>query len=524
MVTNANPRARSASILLLALAAGLPLGSCSKSSAGEDEVNPGQQVQRRERRRVRTAPLEQREMVRVFETTTNVVSDLEVQVLPRMGGIVLEVLVEESDTVIEGQVLARLDPRELDNAVADSAFAHAEAEDALPRLELARLEAEARRNSANNALDNAKRDYERNQRISNEGGDGIRYVSQKDLDASRLARDNAEGDARAAQLAFERAELEAKAGEKAIERAALALERARLDRSYVEIKAPFPGVIAARTVKVGDTVTAASQLFTLTDPDALRAVFARPQEELSIFRRPRGGALAQGHGANGNGGTPGPGPRDHPQDDGGPNHATVDIDVVAEALPDQLFRGVVERISPTIDPLNGNFRVTTRIEGESERPSEDGLLPGMLVRLRIVTARHPEALVVEKRAVRREGDRSIIFIVEDGVARRRDVVTDEAFSDDDHVEIRAIDEKPLTAGMRVVVVGNRDLEDGDEVEDDNVAMESGEGGSESDEASESDGMESDVSASDGAAPDPGATSDGDAESAGDNDDADGQED
>lgn len=489
MVQHANARARSASIVSLAVLAAIPFASCSKSSAGDEDTNPGQQVQRRERRRVRTAPLEQREMVRVFETTTNVVSDLEVLVLPRMGGIVLEVLVEESDTVIQDQVLARLDPRELDNAVADSEFALAEAKDALPRLVLAQQEADARRNSANNSLANAKRDYERNLRISNESGDGIRYVSQKDLDASRLARDTAEGDARAAQLAYERAALEAKAGEKAIERAELALERAKLDRSYVEIRAPFPGVIAARTVKVGDTVTAATPLFTLTDPDALRAVFARPQEELSIFRRPPQ-APPRGHGANGNGGThmiP-----DGGHGDGGPNHASVDITVTAEALPGRVFQGIVERISPTIDPLNGNFRVTTRIEGESERPSEDGLLPGMLVRLEIVTARHPEALVVEKRAVRREGDRSIIFVVEDGVARRRDVMTDEAFSDDDHVEIRAIDEKPLVPGMSVVVVGNRDLEDGDEVEDDNVEPEEeSDGDSKTESGSDPEGVPTD---------------------------------
>jgi len=63
--------------------------------------------------------------------------------------------------------------------------------------------------------------------------------------------------------------------------------------------------------------------------------------------------------------------------------------------------------------------------------------------------------------VRREGDRSTIFVVEENRARAIEI--EEGFSDENGVEVIARGGATLTAGMRVVVVGNRDLEDGSEV-------------------------------------------------------------
>jgi len=121
-------------------------------------------------------------------------------------------------------------------------------------------------------------------------------------------------------------------------------------------------------------------------------------------------------------------------------------------------RGWIERVSPTVDPASGNFRVTARLE-TGEPP--DRLLPGMLVRLDIVTERHPDSLVVPKRAIRREGDRGVIFLVEGGVAR--EVEVEEGFTAGDYVEVLPLGEATLAEGAEVVVVGNRDLETGAEV-------------------------------------------------------------
>jgi hypothetical protein len=85
----------------------------------------------------------------------------------------------------------------------------------------------------------------------------------------------------------------------------------------------------------------------------------------------------------------------------------------------------------------------------------------MLVRLEIITERRPNALVAPKRALKREGDRSTLQLVVNGVAKTVEV--SEGFSDDAWVEVSARRGEALEAGALVIVVGNRDLEDGAEV-------------------------------------------------------------
>jgi hypothetical protein len=105
--------------------------------------------------------------------------------------------------------------------------------------------------------------------------------------------------------------------------------------------------------------------------------------------------------------------------------------------------------------------VTARLEPRAEGEPTAVLLPGMLVRLSIVTERHPDALVVPKRALRREGDRNLLFVVRDGLAR--EISVSEGFSDDEDVEVMPLEAGALKSGEPVVVVGNRDLEDGVQV-------------------------------------------------------------
>jgi hypothetical protein len=83
------------------------------------------------------------------------------------------------------------------------------------------------------------------------------------------------------------------------------------------------------------------------------------------------------------------------------------------------------------------------------------------VRLAIVTDRHADALTVPKRALEREGDRRHVLGVRDGIVRRIDV--EEGFSDEDFVEVRSSSGASLAAGDLVIVVGGRDLHDGDAV-------------------------------------------------------------
>ena len=115
--------------------------------------------------------------------------------------------------------------------------------------------------------------------------------------------------------------------------------------------------------------------------------------------------------------------------------------------------------------LNYNGRtgkVTISIDQPDARDARRHILPGMLLRIRIVTERHLDALVVPKRALLREGESYFVFVAENGIATR--VRVKAGFADSDFTEVIAVESGALTAGAPIVVVGNRDLEDGDRVE------------------------------------------------------------
>lgn len=440
-----HPSARAVLLALAVVAVMAAAGACNPSPSASSE-NDFASAKKREPARVLVEPLRVREMVRRLETTTRVESESQVQVFPRAMGVVVELFVEEGDSVESGQALAQLDDRDARLRVDDAKAGLRDARANVPKLELASRESQARLDAAERAAEQSERDHDRNVAISKGGPDTPGLISNKDLDASLLALDRARSDLATARLALERSKVEQKNGEIAVERAEVALARAELELSFTQVAAPVAGVIAERSIKLGDTVSTAAAAFTLTDPTRLRAVFYRPQRELELF----GGALGLGGspGAAANGAADG-------------RQAELSIVARSEALPGRTFGGRIERVAPTIDAASGNFRVTAKLDCTSAESNTARLLPGMLVRLEIITDRRPEALVAPKRSIRREGDRSTIQIVSNGVARSVAIV--EGFSDDEWIEVSPVGEAKLAAGQLVVVVGNRDLEDGAEV-------------------------------------------------------------
>lgn len=428
-----------AALLTLALAA------CGDKAAAKTEEQ-FEAVKQREPTPVLVQPVARREMVRRLETTTRVESEQQVQVVPRSSGLITELAVEEGQTVLAGQKLAQLDDRDTKLRLSDSRAALDEARANLPKLALSTREADSRKKSAALSFEQSERDHNRNTAISHSEGSTPGLISSKDLEASQLAVDSARSELEMAQLTYERSQVEEKNGEAAVRRAELAVQRVELELSFLQITAPIAGVIAERSIKVGDTVRAGSSAtpglpaFVVTDPDQLRAVFYRPQRELLLFHVPV-------EGSNG-----------HSQANIG---AELEIRAFAEALPNKEFRGRIERVAPTIDAASGNFRVTTRLEPAAIDDAGAKLLPGMLVRIEIITERHPDALVVPKRAIRREGDRNRVFVVRDNVAHGVEI--EEGFSDDLDVEVRGANGAQLAVGDLVVVVGNRELEEGSPV-------------------------------------------------------------
>ena len=244
------------------------------------------------------------------------------------------------------------------------------------------------------------------------------------------------------RLAEQKSRLDTKSAKSAEERALLAQKRAKRSLERCELRAPIQGVISSRTAELGGNLATGAIAFHITAPDRLRVVFYRPQRELDLFL----------------------------------GSTTITLTATAEALPGFTFEGQILRTSPTIDRTSGAFRVTAKLNPTS-LPNEAGekarLLPGMLLRLYIVTGRHADTLVVPKRSVRREGSEVFVLVAEDGAVRR--VGVSEGFTDEAHVEVTPIEGASLRSGEVVVTVGSRELQQGDEVKvDDDETDQDGE--------------------------------------------------
>jgi len=157
-----------------------------------------------------------------YHTTTNITSDAEAPVLARVGGEVVEILVEEGDQVRKGEILARLDG---------------------DRLRLQMLQAKAN-------LEKVSKEYERFVRLHEKG---------------LVSRSAYEG------LKFDMDALKA------------AYELQRLDYEYTTIRAPISGVVSAREVKIGQHVGINVTTFKVIDTSSLVAYLRIPQTELEKF-------------------------------------------------------------------------------------------------------------------------------------------------------------------------------------------------------------------------------------------------
>ena len=152
----------------------------------------------------------------------------------QIAGLVVDFPVKAGDRVHAGQVLARIDPRTADQAVAAS------------RSQIAESDAN---------LLNARRKYERNREL----------VAQKFV--SQAALDQAEAEYKAAQA--QRATLQAN------------LDQAIAARSFASVVAPYAGVVGATHAQVGDMAQPGRALVTVFDPRELRVTASVPQAALA---------------------------------------------------------------------------------------------------------------------------------------------------------------------------------------------------------------------------------------------------
>ncbi|SDS91774.1 membrane fusion protein, multidrug efflux system [Maribacter dokdonensis] len=196
------------------------------------------------------------------------------QVNPKIGGQVLEVLVDDNEYVEKGQVLARIDRSDIEliYAQAKAGLAQIQAEKAAALAAVEASKAASRAAFTNIAVVKAKK-----KRLST---DLVRFTNLRNDDIipqSKIDDINTNFDVVTSQVTAAQQQYNASNGQynasfqkissidAAIEAAKVQVQNAELKLSYTEIKAPASGVVSRKMIEAGQVIGPGQPLMAITD-------------------------------------------------------------------------------------------------------------------------------------------------------------------------------------------------------------------------------------------------------------------
>jgi RND family efflux transporter MFP subunit len=334
----------------------------------------------------------------ILDASGYVTARREATVSAKITGKVSEVLIEEGMHVQEGDVLARLDDTE-----AKAQLALAEAQLTAARSQIAEIRAQ---------LVQVERDYERQQELFRR-----QLVAEQSMDAARAQRDMLR--ARLANM------------QEQIRVAQEAVTVARVQVENTEIRAPFGGVVIAKSAQPGEMISPVSAgggftrtgIGTIVDMDSLE-IQVDVNEAFINRVAPR-----------------------------------QPVEAVLNAYPDWKIPGDVIAIIPTADRSKATVKVRVAIKQKDPR-----IVPDMGVRVsflspdgRAASKTSARGVLVPEDAVRAEGDRGFVFVYANDKVERRSVTLGQSAGGERHVLTG------LREGERVVLSPPESLRDGDAV-------------------------------------------------------------
>lgn len=301
----------------------------------------------------RLAKVERGDLVMVVNSSGTVQPVLRVQVGAVVSGPIKELFKDHRDRVTEGEVMAVIDPR-----IYEAAVARDEASCATARAEVDRVKAllAQARNDENRALKLREREKERDAQQGNPNPRRTRYISDAEMDRLHYNRLSLE-----AQLAVAEAQVRQAEGN---------LKNSKASLSYTDIRSPVDGIVIDRKIDRGQSLAAQFQtpeLFVVApEMDKRMFVFASVDEaDIGYIR------LAE--------------------ECESPVHFTVD------AYPDDLFEGRI--IEVRMNPTTLQNVVTYTVVVEAPNP-EMKLLPGMTAKVSFQIEKRQNVLKVPNAALR----------------------------------------------------------------------------------------------------------------------------
>jgi membrane fusion protein (multidrug efflux system) len=235
------------------------------------------------------------------------------------------------------------------------------------------------------------------------------YRAEYDLALSNLKR----SEDLARQKFISSSAQETAASNAQVAEARLKLAQARL--SKMKIISPFDGIVGIRGVSLGDYVKDGTDLVNVEDVRILKVDFRLPERSLPQIK------------------------------------AGQDVEVVADALPNERWQGQIEAINPRVDANGRSLELRGRLDNASGK-----LRPGMFVRVRVIVGER-NGLLVPEEAIVPQGEEFYVYKVVEGAAKRVPVKI--GVRRDAKVEIV----EGISPGDQVVTAGMRLSRDGQPV-------------------------------------------------------------
>lgn len=180
----------------------------------------------------------------ITETVTasgKIYPETEVKISPEVSGEIIELTVEEGDSVRKGQLLVRINP-----AIYSSMVSQAEATVQQSRAQVANAREMVAQAKAN--YDQALATYNRNKKLFDD-----KVISTMEFEQSESAY-------RSAKASYEAAQANVSGGSFSVQGATAGLNQARENLRKTTIVAPTSGIISALNVKLGERVVGTAQM------------------------------------------------------------------------------------------------------------------------------------------------------------------------------------------------------------------------------------------------------------------------
>ena len=404
-------------LIVLLIFIGLAFYLTEMSPKKEIKANPPRAQNRNKQIPVETISLHLGSIDRRLHLTGTIISEARVDVLSKVSGILEKIQVEQGDRIKANQVIAMVEREEKEAHLQEAQAAldvlrarWAQMETGARPEEITQSEQLVRQTKASweTSLDN----YIRLKNLKERD-----FISQQRLDEAMLQVTISEAEYRSAKEKLTLLRKGARQEDRdallaQIRQAEAALRLAQIHLKNTTIRAPISGIISKRFLDQGAFVSTTAPIVRIVAMDRVKALVQVVESDLAQIRV---GAKA---------------------------------DIHVDAYQEQVFRGEVSSISPTVDPESRMADVEIEVENMDHR-----LKPGMFARVNLVVQRRDGVLLIVKDSLIRERGHTRVFVHENGRALLREISL--GLEGEKYVEVL----RGLREGEEVIVAGQYELKD-----------------------------------------------------------------